>query len=153
MLGSSACRLVTQPIIQGRFLEEGSLRSRSHAGEVRVFSIGRSGANGLFCLPLGPACLFFLLPGALGLLTLAFGESRFSWSRDGNLPGLVSVPIEEEAGTPNPGVPALFSEVGCNLVQDVYQRPPRPPRSPPPPPPVRFSWGLASFTVSVRPSS
>ena len=78
MLRSGACRLVTQPIIHGRFLEEGSLRSRSHAGEVRVFSTGRSGENYLFRLPLDPACLFFLLLGALGLLTIAFCESRFS---------------------------------------------------------------------------
>ncbi|OLB59453.1 MAG: hypothetical protein AUH96_14470 [Nitrospirae bacterium 13_2_20CM_2_61_4] len=70
------------------------MRSRSHAGEVRVFSTGRSGADCLFRLPLGPACLFFLLLGSLGLLTIAFCESRLAWSRDGNLPGLFSVPIE-----------------------------------------------------------
>jgi hypothetical protein len=82
----------------GRFLEEGSLWSRSHAGEVRVFSTGWSGADCLFRLPLGPACLFFLLLGSLGLLPIAFCESRFSWSRDGNLPGLSKRPLNEKQG-------------------------------------------------------
>jgi len=74
------------------------LRSRAHAGEVRVFSTGRSWANYLFRLPLGPACLFLLLLDALGLLTITFCEGRFSWSRDGNLPGLSARHLNEKQG-------------------------------------------------------
>src|SRR5207302_10624061 len=92
LLGSRACRLVTQPIIHGRFLEEGSLRSRSHAGEVRVFSTGRSGAVCLFRLLLGQVRFFFLLLGGLGLLTFAFCDGLFSWVVDDNFTVLTACP-------------------------------------------------------------
>ena len=73
----------------GRRLKEGSLRSRSHAGEVRIFTIARPRSRRLicfFCFPLGSAFLFFFLFGLLGPLAIAFRESRFSWSGDRSLP-------------------------------------------------------------------
>jgi len=45
--------------------------------------------------------------------------------------------------------PLLFVE---GFERNDYQRLPAPRSAPPPPPPPgRFSWGLASFTVIVRP--
>jgi len=70
-------------------LKEGCLRSRVHAGEIRVFPIARPGSRRLICflrLPLDPALFFFFLLGLLGPLAIAFRESRFSWSGDRNLP-------------------------------------------------------------------
>jgi hypothetical protein len=65
------------------------LRSRSHAGEVRIFTIagpGRRRLFGFFRFPLGAAFVFFFLLGLLGPFAIAFRESRFSWSGDRSLP-------------------------------------------------------------------
>jgi hypothetical protein len=65
------------------------LRSRPHAGKIRIFTIVRPRRRrlvGLVGFPLGPALLFFFLLGLLGSLAIAFRESRFSWSGDRGLP-------------------------------------------------------------------
>jgi hypothetical protein len=62
----------------GAQLEEGSLRPRSHAREVRVFPVRRPRYDYLLCLALGTAGLFLFLLGLLGPLASAFRESRFS---------------------------------------------------------------------------
>lgn len=75
--------------MMGRRLKEGSLRSRPHAGEIRIFTIAWPGSRrlvGFFRFPLGPPLIFFLLLGLLGPLAIAFCESRFSWSGDRSLP-------------------------------------------------------------------